>query len=779
MAPAFSGCCNMEAKIKGFFGSKTSKVDGMDKAEQVFDKNELEAKIRRCQDELFNSKKRNDQLQSTLNDRERHINGLESEIQRMRLTNDTENLGDDDKLNKYRKEVAQRDERINQLKNELENVIQQKNKELDALNQKMLSVMDEKDYQIRRLNALGGTGGKKDGNIRTAISAETGKKIDPSNLPTIPKTKAESELIMDALLSNTFMKTLSRDQLQKIVDTMEKKQYPEKIEIIREGSDGQQMFVLDKGAVTVTKGAGQDKQFICDLGVGQLFGELAILYNCRRTATITTKTDVKLWALDRQVFQYVVRSAGQERDEERLQLLSKVKDLKQFPEEKLRKIVDCLEEEQYDDGHCIFRQGAVGDLFYIIRSGNVRITKDQPDGTETEVAVLGAGDFFGERALLKEDKRNANIYAKGATHVYTLDRTAFINLVGRVSEQENNTTLDLTEEVEKNIPVKNEIASNCKFSDIEIITPLGQGGFGLVKLVRVKGVDDKAFALKCIQKVRVVQYGQQRHIMDERGILSEMQSNFILRLYKTFKDNKFVFLLTDAYLGGDLWSVIYGTNRGPFNDAVARFYVACVVEAFGYLHKRHYCYRDLKPENLMVDNNGYVRLVDLGFAKKVPPGHKTWTFCGTPEYIPPEIISNKGHNIAADYWSLGILIFELLARRTPFRAKDDLAIYEGILRGIHSVQFPSKMSRKAESIIKSLCRSEPSERIGYQKAGVNDIRKHRWFQGFDWEGLRCESLQAPMIPEIKDPFDCSNFEKLSDEDENSVPEETSGWDANF
>ena len=102
--------------------------------------------------------------------------------------------------------------------------------------------------------------------------------------------------------------------------------------------------------------------------------------------------------------------------------------------------------------------------------------------------------------------------------------------------------------------------------------------------------------------------------------------------------------MSDAYLGGDLWSVIYGSNRTPFNDAVARFYVGCVVEAFGYLHKRHYCYRDLKPENLMLNEHGYVIVVDLGFAKKVPPGHKTWTFCGTPEYIPPEIISNKGNS---------------------------------------------------------------------------------------------------------------------------------------
>ena len=100
-------------------------------------------------------------------------------------------------------------------------------------------------------------------------------------------------------------------------------------------------------------------------------------------------------------------------------------------------------------------------------------------------------------------------------------------------------------------------------------------------------------------------------------------------------DKKFVYILTDAYLGGDLWRTL--CNKGPFKDSVARFYAACVVQAFEYLHSRDYCYRDLKPENLMVDEKGYVRLVDLGFAKKVLPGHKTWTFCGTPEYIPPEV----------------------------------------------------------------------------------------------------------------------------------------------
>ena len=168
------------------------------------------------------------------------------------------------------------------------------------------------------------------------------------------------------------MKSLAVDQRQKIIDAMEKKHYQANVEIIREGTDGNHMYVLEQGNVTVTKGAGKDKTFVCDLGPGQLFGELAILYNCRRTATVTTKGQVTVWVLERQVFQAVVKSAGQAKEEERFNLLSKVKgqywkvifqkiifilELKQFPEAKLRKIADCLEEESFENGHCIFKQG--------------------------------------------------------------------------------------------------------------------------------------------------------------------------------------------------------------------------------------------------------------------------------------------------------------------------------------------------------------------------------------------------------------------------------------
>jgi len=722
----------------------------------------------------WETKQKIDDLQSQLNDKERELNAVNAELERLDLGNQTSALqSDEEKVKKYKHAVQIRDQRITELKTELENIKSRMTKELAAANQKMAFIMDEKDHQIKRAKAMG----KDEGKARGAVAAEAGstKQVDPNKLPKIAKTQAETDIILEALLSNTFMKNLARDQLQKIVDAMEKQEQAKDTKVIKEGDDGTHMYVLEKGAVSVTKGNGKAKSFVCDLTPGMLFGELAILYNCRRTASITCKTNVSLWAIERAIFQAVVKSAGQAKDEERLNLLKKVKDLSTFAESKLRKIADCLEEEIFDTGALIIQQGAAGDVFFIIRSGDVSITKNNDNGGEDPIVNLTAGDSFGEKALVKEDKRNANARAKTEVKCYTLDRKAFVTLVGGVGDQGKEEVKE--EKVKEPVRKANDALVNAKFEGLTIIKPLGAGGFGLVKLVKVKGIEDRAYALKCIQKHRVVQYGQQRHILDEKRILGIMESPFILGLHRTFKDNKHVYLLTDAYLGGDLWRTLH--VKGPFNDAIARFYIACVVEAFDYLHSRHYCYRDLKPENLMVDNNGYVRLVDLGFAKKVPPGHKTWTFCGTPEYIPPEIISNTGHSVAADYWSLGILIFELVSKRTPFRAKDDLAIYEGILRGIHSVQFPYKISRKAESMVKALCRQDPSERIGYQRAGVADIRKHRWFQGFDWDGLRAETLQAPHLPEIKNAFDVGNFEKIREEDPAKIPEETSGWDAEF
>ena len=178
----------------------------------------------------------------------------------------------------------------------------------------------------------------------------------------------------------------------------------------------------------------------------------------------------------------------------------------------------------------------------------------------------------------------------------------------------------------------------------------------------------------------------------------------------------------ESCLGGELFSILRQKRR--FDDSTSRFYTACVVEAFDYLHSRGIVYRDLKPENLLLDTRGYAKLVDFGFAKKLEAGAKTSTFCGTPAYLAPEVIEFKGHNIRVDLWYLGVLIFELLTGWPPFTGADNMKIYSMILKGIDAVKFPSKITPNACAIIKEMCRDDPDERPGCQKGELHIIQNH-------------------------------------------------------
>nr|CAD7206535.1 unnamed protein product [Timema douglasi] len=154
--------------------------------------------------------------------------------------------------------------------------------------------------------------------------------------------------------------------------------------------------------------------------------------------------------------------------------------------------------------------------------------------------------------------------------------------------------------------------------------------------------------------------------------------------------------------------------------------VACVVEALVFLHDRGFIYRDLKPENLLIDSTGYIKMTDFGFAKRIGTSGKTWTFAGTPEYVAPEIILNRGHDRSVDYWALGVLTYELLSGSPPFRGTDHLKTYGLILKGIESVKgFPKEITREAKGLIRKLCRVVPTERLGYQKNGIADIKNHK------------------------------------------------------
>ncbi|KAL3877721.1 hypothetical protein ACJMK2_035386, partial [Sinanodonta woodiana] len=447
---------------------------------------------------------------------------------------------------------------------------------------------------------------------------------------------------------------------------------------------------------------------------------------------------------------------------------------KNLPEETLSKIADVLEEAHYNTGDYIIRQGARGDTFYIIAKGKVKVTKRSSKGSEEQVIRhLQKGEFFGERALQGEDIRTANIIAADPAGVdcLVLDRESYLQLISNIDELKR-----VYEDETDSKGVDAEFAK-LKLGDLNIVATLGVGGFGRVELVQINNDSIRTFALKILKKHHIVETRQQEHIMNEKKIMAESRSDFIVRLYRTFKDRKYLYMLLESCLGGELWTVL--RDKGSFDDVTTRFYTACVVEAFAYLHSKGIVYRDLKPENLLLDSSGYVKLVDFGFAKKVGLGRKTWTFCGTPEYVAPEIILNKGHDISADLWSLGILMFELLTGSPPFSGPDPMKTYNIILKGIDVVDFPRKITKTAQNLIKKLCRDNPTERLGFGRGGIREIQKHKWFEGFNWEGLRKKTLKPPIVPTIKSPTDTANFDDYPDDQEEPPPDDLTGWDRDF
>ncbi|XP_068914865.1 cGMP-dependent protein kinase, isozyme 2 forms cD4/T1/T3A/T3B isoform X3 [Tenebrio molitor] len=608
---------------------------------------------------------------------------------------------------------------------------------------------------------------------RQAISAEPlNASASDLQIKKIPKSATSRELIKAAILDNDFMKNLEMTQIREIVDCMYPEAYKTGSIIIKEGDVGSIVYVLEEGCVEVSR----DGKFLSTLTPGKVLGELAILYHCQRTATIKAATDCKLWAIERQCFQTIMMRTGLIRQAEYTDFLKSVPIFKNLPEDTLIKISDVLEETFYANGDYIIRQGARGDTFFIISKGTVKVTKKMQDSNEEKyIRTLGKGDFFGEKALQGDDLRTANIIVDNpeGTYCLVIDRETFNQLISNLDEIR-------TKYKDESVDRKrmNEEFERVALSDLKKLTTLGVGGFGRVELVQIQGdAAKRSFALKQMKKAQIVETRQQQHIMSEKEIMGEANCDFIVKLFKTFKDRKYLYMLMESCLGGELWTVL--RDKGHFDDATTRFYTACVVEAFDYLHSRNIIYRDLKPENLLLDNQGYVKLVDFGFAKKLHSGRKTWTFCGTPEYVAPEVILNKGHDISADYWSLGVLMFELLTGTPPFTGADPMKTYNIILKGIDAIDFPRNITRNAMALIKKLCRDNPAERLGYQKGGISEIQKHKWFDGFNWEGLVNRTLTPPILPRVKHETDTSNFDEYPADADGPPPDDVTGWDADF
>ncbi|KAJ4229953.1 cAMP-dependent protein kinase catalytic subunit [Fusarium solani] len=296
--------------------------------------------------------------------------------------------------------------------------------------------------------------------------------------------------------------------------------------------------------------------------------------------------------------------------------------------------------------------------------------------------------------------------------------------------------------------------------DFDILRTLGTGSFGRVHLVQSKH-NQRFYAVKVLKKAQVVKMKQVEHTNDERRMLADVKHPFLITLWGTFQDTKNLYMVMDFVEGGELFSLLRKSGRFP--NPVAKFYAAEVTLALEYLHSKNVIYRDLKPENLLLDRHGHLKITDFGFAKRVPD--KTWTLCGTPDYLAPEVVSNKGYNKSVDWWSLGILIYEMLCGYTPFwDSGSPMKIYENILKG--KVKYPAYVNADAQNLLERLITADLTKRLGNLYGGPADVKNHPWFAEVTWDRLARKDIDAPYTPPVKaGAGDASQFDRYPEDPE--------------
>lgn len=644
--------------------------------------------------------------------------------------------------------------------------------------------------------------------VRTTPETErSNNKIERKSKQT-EKSEEEKKIIFKALKKIMFFKKLEKIQVNGIVNAMWVETFSAESIIAqpstKKGDNAKYFYIIKEGEVNIKGGINPLGKV---LKSGKTFGELALMHNLPQTKTITAVSDCKLWMVDRMLVKRIMVDSSAKKFEELMGFFQAVKVFQRLTEHQRNMLIEATVVAYFKQGDVIIREGEEGDMFYIVRKGTVKVNKIT-QGRNLTVAEYKIGDYFGERALTRKEKRAATVIATSKTlELLTLKKDVFSILVGSMNKQfrkrdkqYRKTVARLSENV-GNSPhaVGSSISSVCtdlgldsitetlslddlqetkgdpndpnymdytnlNFDDLTVVGTLGRGAFGHVELVS----DEKTspgkkimHALKTVNKALVHELQQVSHLRSEKRCLEQLHHPFLIRLRRTFNTDNNLHFLLEPCMGGELKTIL--EEKEYLDVEETRFISGCCLTAFEYMHKKGIVYRDLKPENILVSPNGYIKLTDFGFAKKIGGG-RTYTLCGTPDYLAPEVVANQGHDINVDFWTIGILIFELLVGEPPFIDDNPMGIYQNIMIG--NIQYPDDMKEEEIDIVNNFC-TKVTARLGAVAGGYDTIRKHAFFKGFDWEGVRKQTLTPPasLIRPIKNDFDLTYFEDLLGEDE--------------
>jgi len=546
---------------------------------------------------------------------------------------------------------------------------------------------------------------------------------------------------------------LSDSQLTDIAGSMRMQTFLEGDIVFREGDKGDAFYVIIDGKFSITKSTSSAP--IGMLARGQYFGELALLRNDKRAATIKcVSARSKVACMTKNAFEKKMGSLEILQRVWRQETLSKVPVFSKLSPSEIQELAEELTDVSFRAGETIIRQGDKGDAMFILESGEVEIVDEKTvdeTGAPKFLCKLGPSSYFGELGLLNSDIRAATVRVPNRATVLIITRRAFEQHLGKLRDVLQRNAEDMYAQ-----GVPRSKAITAKLEELNTVGFLGVGSFGKVTLVEYAG---ETFALKEIGKAQIVSRGLIDHVWREKQTMSQCDSPFLVNLRRTYVSDRSIYMLMDKVLGGELFTYLH-TRHAPLPEAHAKFYAACVVMAFEYLHDRRIIYRDLKPENLLIAANGYLKVTDFSFAKKLDKGMKTFTLCGTPQYLAPEQIQQQGHNRAVDWWALGVLIYELVNGVPPFNQEDDYQMYKAI--NDVKFHFSPRNDAKFRAVVLGFLRRGPASRLGMGKAGTREIKSQEWFSEINWNALAQTRVKAPYIPRVTDDYDLRHFVDTGD-----------------
>mmetsp|Transcript_17257 Transcript_17257/g.34609 ORF Transcript_17257/g.34609 Transcript_17257/m.34609 type:complete len:795 (+) Transcript_17257:174-2558(+) len=625
--------------------------------------------------------------------------------------------------------------------------------------------------------------------------------------------KDAAGIVMTAFRKFFFVGSDLFDRMPLIFDAIE----PLKVEagdvLIQKGEEGDKMYVIMSGVLDVMM---DDEETVkVQLFHGDLVGEVALVYNEKRMATVRVKEGGMLFSLSRASYKSLQAMASTSSIVKRCTWLHNVAALNQVGYFAVSRIAQtCCEVKTFEAGEVILKKGDVTTMCIMVEDGEVDVDAGDalpqglfhfvspPEGgaisEETKAVVAGMGTFIGDGILMDAAGQSTSwgdnvspvtVTTRGKVTCSLLNVEEIHACIGS-TELKNLNSLGAKSD-------KDAEVVKYTLDDFKLVKFLGQGSFGAVTLVEAVNPAPGSpphYALKRLGKHFLATCGQIDHTLQERAISITMNHPLVLKMYATFQSPSEVYFLSEYIEGCDLWSVIHDDATGALlpggglpNEYV-KFYSACILAAVRHVHSHGIAFRDLKPENIMLGSDGYVKLIDFGFAKKIPYSEplesggfqlmpKSHTMCGTPEYLAPEFITSEGHDHTCDLWACGVIFHELVTSTSPFRAPGQQAnmtvlftaivttMYTGLKLSDH---FHERAGEGMHDLIQKLCQFRPTMRLGGGPRGVVEVYEHPAYAGYDFEALVMKDVEAPWKPNPDD------MDRLREEEEERQVEEFDG-----